>query len=518
MPDRLRLAELLGGLSIVADLGYSLPPGEALRACVLGTKLADACGLSDSEMSHTFYTALLRHIGCTGFAHEGYKAVGDDLQGNAASQRTNFADVKSIMSTMIPEATRGQAPLARARVAARMMAGGPKIGKTLETASCEVARSTARRIGLSGGVQQSLHEVMEWWNGKGNPDGLEGEDIARSARVARVACEAVVFQRLGGSEMVVDELQKRSGSVLDPNIVDLCLDDQAGLFDDSPDADPREQILEVEPRPVVEIGSDQLVGVAEAFADLIDLKAPFMQGHSRGVATLARAAAPAVGLDDAATEDLYIAALLHDLGRAGVSNRVWEKPGPLTSIEWEEVRMHSYHSERILSTSPTLEHLAPIAAMHHERLDGSGYHRGSHGRDLAMSARVLACADAFYAMTEWRPYRDAMSSEQAAAELAQDARAGRLDPDAATAVIDAAGQDHVHLQPDSWPAGLSDREVDVLRLSAEGCSNPEIGERLHISRRTAEHHLQHVYTKIGTSSRAAAALFALEHNLLTPDR
>ncbi len=517
MADRLRLAELLGGLSIVADLGYSLPPGEALRACVLGTRLAEACGLSDSEVSHTYYTALLRHIGCLGFAHYNFTLTGDDLQANETSQLTNFADPRSLMGTMIPGSTRGLPPVARARAAARMMVGGPKIGTRLETASCEVAQSTARRIGLSGGVQRCLHEVMEWWNGKGNPEGLEGESIALAARVARTACEAVVFQRLGGLEMVSAELGRRSGTVLDPTIVERCVDGWGDLFSEPTDTDPRDVLLEVEPDPVVEIRPENLVNVAEAFADLIDLKAPFMQGHSRGVANLARAAAPAVGLDEAETNDLYLAALLHDLGRAGVSNRVWEKPGPLTSIEWEEVRMHTYHSERILSTSPTLEHLAPLAAMHHERLDGSGYHRGSHGRDLPMTARVLACADAFHAMTEWRPYRDALTPEQAAAELASDARSGRFDPDAAAAVIEAAGEDRGDVRPDSWPADLSDREVDVLRLVAEGCSNAEVAERLHISRRTAEHHVQHAYTKMGVSSRAAAALFALEHGILRPN-
>lgn len=502
----------------MADLGYALPPGEAVRACVLGTRLAKACGLSESEVSHTYYTALFRHVGCIGFAHDNFTLTGDDLQANVASQRTNFADPRSLIGTMIPGSTRGLPPVARARATARIVVGGPKIGTRLETASCEVARSTARRIGLSGGVQRGLHEVMEWWNGKGNPEGLEGEAIALPARIARTACEAVVFERLGGVSMVADELRKRSGTVLDPNIVERCVTEWGGIFGDSTESDPRDVLLDIEPSPVVEIGSAELVALAEAFADLIDLKAPFLQGHSRGVATLARAAAPAAGLDDSAAYDLYLAALFHDLGRAGVSNRVWEKAGPLTSIEWEEVRMHSYHSERILSTSRTLEHLAPIAAMHHERLDGSGYHRGCRGRDLPMPARVLACADAFQAMTEWRPHREALSSEQAAHQLASEARSGRLDPDAAAAVIEAAGQDQGELSPDSWPADLSDREVDVLRLVAGGCSNAEVAAQLRISRRTAEHHVQHAYTKIGVSSRAAAALFALENGLLTPRR
>lgn len=160
--------------------------------------------------------------------------------------------------------------------------------------------------------------------------------------------------------------------------------------------------------------------------------------------------------------------------------------------------------------------MARLAGMHHERLDGSGYHRGSPARDLSTGVRVLAAADAFQAMTEARPHRPALSAAQAAEEVQREALAGRLDADAAAAVVDAAGQARKSRLRDRRPCGLSAREIEVLRLVAMGCSNPQIATRLHISRRTAEHHVQHVYTKIGVSSRAAVALFALEHDLIPP--
>jgi DNA-binding CsgD family transcriptional regulator len=213
---------------------------------------------------------------------------------------------------------------------------------------------------------------------------------------------------------------------------------------------------------------------------------------------------------------LRVAAFLQDIGRVGISDVVWEKKGPLTGAEWEQVRMHPYHSERILTTSPLLEPMARIAGGHHERLDGSGYHRACKAQEISASARLLAAADAFTAMREDRPHRAALEDDRAADELGREARSGRLEPDAVAAVLNAAQMGRRGRRIDLRPGGLSDREVEVLRLVAKGCSNAEVAARLHISTRTAEHHVQHIYTKIGLSSRPAAALFAVQHGLLTP--
>ena len=302
--------------------------------------------------------------------------------------------------------------------------------------------------------------------------------------------------------------------MLDPAVVDAFLANDTELLDDAMAQDPRERILEVEPEPVIQKDGAELRDVARAFGDIADLKTPYTHGHSSAVATLACAAADRLRLDSTTRSQLEVAALLHDLGRVGISNAVWEKPGPLTAAEWEQVRMHPYYSERILATSRALEPVAPIAGMHHERLDGSGYHRGCRGRDIPIACRILAAADAFQAMTQPRPHREALTADHAQEELATASRAGQFDPDVVAAVLEAAGQQRPGRRRDLRPAGLSEREVEVLRLVAEGCSNRELARRLFISPRTADHHVQHIYTKIGVSSRAAAALFALEHDLL----
>jgi DNA-binding CsgD family transcriptional regulator len=243
--------------------------------------------------------------------------------------------------------------------------------------------------------------------------------------------------------------------------------------------------------------------LARAFADMVDLLTPFTLGHSAGLARLAGEAPRLLRLPDGDADLLRRAALLHDLGRVAILGGVWEKPGPLTSTQWEQVRLHPYHTERILSRSTALEPLARVAGMHHERRDGSGYHRGASGAEIPALTRLLAAADAYQAMTP----------EAAARELEAATRAGRHDPECARAVLQAAGQ-HPSPSRNPWPAGLSDREVGVLRLVARGLSNRQIADTLVISPRTAEHHVQHVYTKIGASTRAAAAMFAMEHGLL----
>jgi DNA-binding NarL/FixJ family response regulator len=180
-------------------------------------------------------------------------------------------------------------------------------------------------------------------------------------------------------------------------------------------------------------------------------------------------------------------------------------------VEWERVRLHPYWTERILSRCPALAHLAPVAAAHHERLDGSGYHRGARGSELSSSARLLAAADAFAALTEPRPHRAALAPDAAARTLHEDVVAGRLDPEAAGAVVEAGG---LPRRRAAWPNDLTDREVEVLRVLARGLSNREIAETLVLSPRTVQHHLANVYDKINLRTRAGAAVFAIEHGLV----
>jgi DNA-binding CsgD family transcriptional regulator len=271
--------------------------------------------------------------------------------------------------------------------------------------------------------------------------------------------------------------------------------------------DMLELALATEPGPAPRVPRGALVDLAGAIADFGDLKSPWTLGHSTAVADLlGRVAAPESG------EELRLAGLLHDLGRVAVPNGIWDKAGPLGTAEAERVRLHSYYTERILARTPAFAGLARLAGSHHERIDGTGYHRGVGGDGLTEPMRLLACADGYVAMTSARPHRPALAPAAAAAELRAEARTGCRCPEATEAVLEAAGHRRARREP--APCELTPREVEVLGLLARGMTNKEIAGELFLSPRTVGHHVAHVYDKIDRRTRAGAAMFALEHRLL----
>ena len=511
----MRLADLLAGLSRLADLGFGLPMGTALRSCVLATRLARSLELAPAEVQAAFYTALLHHVGCVGYARETAQLFGDELAANIAAGRTDAASFSDMFATFLPTLTRGRPAPERARLAFIALTKGGHWGDQFTATACELGRDSARRLQLPQDVQISLFHVYDKWRGETRPEALNGEDIPIGARIARLAGIAVLFESIGGSDLAVQAVRRRAGGMLDPGLVACFTDNATEWLADLSGTDARSVVLDMEPHPHVTVPDLCLAG--EVFGDLADLKSPYFLGHSRAVAALAAGAAEELRLPAGTRADLEVAGLLHDAGRVAVSSAVWERRGPLSTDQWEQVRLHPYRSERILAGSTELARLAPLVGRHHERLDGSGYHRGCSQEELTMPARILAAADTYRALTERRPYRAAWTPGQAKQHLLEQASRGILDGDAVHAVLTAAGH-AVPVTPRQLPMGLSDREVQVLGLVAQGYSNAEIASRLVISRRTAEHHVQHIYTKIGVSSRAAAALFAAEHHLLGRDR
>jgi HD-GYP domain-containing protein (c-di-GMP phosphodiesterase class II)/DNA-binding CsgD family transcriptional regulator len=271
-------------------------------------------------------------------------------------------------------------------------------------------------------------------------------------------------------------------------------------------------VIDAEPALRVTVSGDGFDAALLAIADFVDLKSPYTLGHARAVAELAAATASRLNLSEDEIGVLRRAALVHDLGRLGVSNAIWDKPGRLGVGEWERVRMHPYLTERMLHQSPALAPLGEIAVQHRERLDGSGYPRGLSGGAISRPARILGAVDAYQSMRELRPHRAALDPDMAAAELQADARAGKLDAEAVAAVLAAAGHDIPRRH--EWPAGLTNREIDVLRLLARGLSSKQIATELVITPKTARNHIEHIYTKIDASTRVGASLFATEHGLL----
>jgi HD-GYP domain-containing protein (c-di-GMP phosphodiesterase class II) len=508
--DELRLADLLAALSVTSDLAMGQAPEKAIRACILATEVARHMALPEPDVADAYWTTLLKHLGCTATTHEEAGLFGpDELGGRPVAERT---DVGKTSDTLAFLATVGRgAGLSRARYLAKTIAGGSAASAAIQRAVCEVASHTADRLGMGEGVRGALGESLERWDGKGAPGHLSGDDIAIAARVAEPATQAVIFDRLGGHEAATAMVERRAGGWFDPAVAEAVRAVGPRVLEQLAEDDPWRLVLDAEPEPVRRLPADRLDRVAQAFGDLVDLKSTFTLGHSSRVAELAGAAAERIGLPDPGA--VRRAAWFHDLGRAAVATGTWEKRGALTTSEWEQIRLHPYQTERILARSTTLATLARIAGMHHERQDGSGYHHGASGGEIPIGARLLAVADIYAALTQDRPQRPARPPDQATAALDEQMRSGALDPECVRAVLDVVGQRRQRART-PWPSGLSDREVEVIRLVARGASNREVADVLVISPRTAEHHVQHVYTKIGVSTRAAAAMFAMEHGLL----
>lgn len=503
--------DLLAALSLATDLGMGQPPETALRSCVLAMRLGRAMDLPEADVRDVCLGSLLRHLGCTATAAlEARLYGGDELVSRAAAQMADFGDPREMLALTL---TTGRgAGVRRPMLVVRAALGDLRHGTEILANVCDAASLLAGRLGLGRGVQSCLEQQFERWDGRG-PRGLSKEDITLPARVSEVATQAVLWLAAEGPDRALAVVERRAGGWFDPDVAAIFGRVGPELLRELEVGDPWRMLLASEPAPVAYVGDHDLDRVARCFADMVDLKSPYTIGHSSQVARLAEDAGKAVGLGERETVELRRAALLHDLGRVGVSSAIWEKPGPLTRSEREQIRMHPYHTERVLACSAALEPLGRIAGLHHERLDGSGYHHGLSAPAIPTSARVLAVADAFQTATQARPHRPAQTPEQAAGRVTAEAAAGRLDADCVTAIVQVAGQPRPRVHR-SWPADLSDREVEVVRLLAAGLANREIAAELAISRRTAEHHVQHVYAKIGHSTRAAAALFAMEHDLL----
>ncbi|WP_265522455.1 HD domain-containing phosphohydrolase [Oerskovia flava] len=508
-----RLLGLLGGLSVVTDLGTGAPLEEALKRCVVAARFARALGCHDDEVADVLYVSLLQHVGCTAYAHENARVWGDDVAAVRLSVVTRFDDPRDVLRTWVPglaEAT-GRST---ARVLATTITSGRAVDAAAPVATCEVAGTAARRLDLPATVVTGLEAVLCAWDGSGYPP-WSGEQVPRRTRIVQVASTGVLFALRDGIGRALDEVARRGGSTLDPVLAEAFVGTGEGLLDGIADLDAYQAALDAEPDPVRLVGPDAVVEVAATFGDLVDLKSPWLHGHSSAVAHLAEEAVRRLGLHDDA-RSVRLAGHLHDLGRVGVSSRIWDKRTALTGSEEDQVRLHPYHGERLLSRVPELRDVARIAGAHHERCDGSGFHRGVTAAQLSMPARVLAAADAYQLLVEAGPRRPALTTAQAAARLTAQAAAGALDADAVRAVLEASG-DRVRGRP-VRTGGLTARQVEVLRLLGRGLTNREIARDLVISRRTAEHHVQDVYQCIGVSTRAAAALYAMRHGLVEESR
>ncbi|MEA2638991.1 MAG: hypothetical protein QOF51_385 [Chloroflexota bacterium] len=513
-----RLAEVMACLSMATDLGMGQPVEFALRSCVLGVRLGARLGFDDVGLRGVYYQALLRYIGCNAGTDTLAALFGDELVLRRVAATVDTGSTPQALAMLwrvMREARAGGGPLHLVRAMAEGLLTAPRVLQAEFAGHCEVAERLATRLGFEPAIVEALGQLYERWDGRGLPHGIRGEAIAPAVRVVALAQDALTFSRLGGVEAATQVARERAGGAYDPRVAEAFITHAADLLAGLDDTPAWDVVLAMEPAPHVSLTEAQLDDACAAVADFADLKSPYALGHSGRVGALAEGAARRFGLPEGDAVTVRRAGLLHDVGQVGVTAAIWAKPGPLGDAEWERARLHPYYTERVLARSHTLASVGAIAALHHERLDGSGYHRAAPASSLSPAARILAVADAYDAIRSDRSHRPGRDADVAADELRREARAGRLDADAVAAVLAAAGH-RVPGRP-QLPAGLTAREIEVLRLVARGRSMKQMAATLVIAEKTVDNHVQHIYSKIGVSTRAGATLFAMERDLLGPD-
>ena len=473
----------MAAFSLATDLGLGQPVEHVLRSWLIAARLGDRLGLDADEREALYYVVMLAWVGCVAETPEVAGWFGDDIAFRHDGLSVDRAGLP-MLGLALGHVGAGTSVAHRLRLGVTLvLTRGAPVERALITHCLATAR-LAEKLGLGGEVCNPLQQVFTRWDGSGVPPTVSGEGIAHAVRLFHLADSVEVYHRAGGVD-VLDDLEIAS--------------DWTALIDEEPGLQRR-------------LTEGELDAALEAVADFTDLRSPSRAGHSRAVGALAARAAELCGLPEAEVATLRRAALVHDLGLHGVPATILDKPGPLTTSEFERLRMHAYYTERMLAKPPALARIGAVAALTNERLDGSGYHRGLAGAAIPAAGRILAAADAFQAMTETRPYRPALTAKAATDTLRAEVRAGRLATDSVDVVLAAAGQRRGKRR--SGPAGLTARKVEVLVLIARGASNKQVARALGITTKTAGTHVERIYSKIGASSRSTATLFAMQYGLL----
>jgi HD-GYP domain-containing protein (c-di-GMP phosphodiesterase class II) len=510
--DRVRTAEVVAALALATDLAIGVPLEHGLHSTLIAVRLATSLGVDQETARQTYYGCLLFYVGCTATA-----GISSDVFSSEDSLTTYATPVRfgsriQMVSGMMKAIASPEHPLVLR--AAQIARGLPKLAREFKgvvAANCEVAQLLSDRLGLPPSLAPIFGYLGERWDGQGGPLRVRGEDLPLPMRIVHVARDAAFQHMLGGQEYAVEVVKERGGAAFDPLIVRRLVQEAPEILSLDTETSVWDETLSSEPYPQLIVEGVAIDRALAAMGDFADLASPYLTGHSAGVAALAAEAAEQGGYGAETSMAVRRAGAVHDVGRVAVPLRIWHKTTNLNQDDWERIRLHAYHTERVLDRSTFLAAISPLATAHHERLDGSGYHRGVPAPALSKAARLLAAADACHAMTEPRPHRPALLPDQITDALRLEVGSGRLDADAVAAVLTASGHRAPRLDR---PAGLTEREAQVIGLLARGHQTKQIGQSLGISAKTADRHVQNAYQKIGVSTRAAATLFAMHHGLV----
>ena len=512
-----RRADFLMALAYATDLATGHSRDFALRSCVLAMRFAEVEKLDVPTRRSIFHQALLRFIGCNADTHLLAAAWGDEITLRRELHHIDMGNRAEFVEIFVRALTRkfaGASPDELTEAVKRGLAEAPQVNIPILSGHCEVAQRIAERIGLPEEIRENLGQIYERWDGKGLPRGLSGNAVKFPVRVVTMAQDAIALTDHHGFVTMKEMIAKRAGGGYEPELVDLFLTHADKLLEGLDGPVDRATILALEPAPHSMLDEQACEEAYLAIADMIDMRMPFTFGHSRAVASLADAAGKQLGLPASDIRDVRWAAYTHDIGELAIPVSTWMRTGPLTERETDAAHLHPYHGERALaSLGGDGKAIAALVQRHHEHLDGSGYHRNSRGPDLSPAARILAAAEAFQTAREARPYRPALTDAASAAKLRSAVREAKLCHDAVEAVLTCAGQPARRATAERL-AGLTPREIEVLRLIAAGDTAKEAARKLDIAPKTADNHIQSLYSKIGVTTRAGAALYALERGLV----
>ena len=424
------LADIVAAFSYALDTTEGQPEGHSLRSCWIGSHVGRRLGLSDGALWDLYYVLMLKDLGCSSNAAricELYLA--DDLAFKRDFKLVG-GGIADALGFVFSHTGRQRSAASRAKAILNILRNGGEIARSLIETRCTRGADIARRLRFSDAAAEGIFSLDEHWDGSGKPNGLAGDAIPLFSRIALLAQVADVFHTAGGSAAAIAEVQRRSGSWFDPALVaalrEIGQDPQFWRELAAPSLDA--QVLALEPASqMVLVDEDYLDDIAAAFGDVVDAKSPYTGGHSQRVAQYATGIAALLDYPPERLRWLRRGALLHDIGKLGVSNTILDKPGKLDEAEWVTMRDHAGRTQAILGRISAFHDLAPIAAAHHERLDGKGYPHGLDGAGISLETRIITVSDFFDALTADRPYRAAMPVDRAL-EIMSESVGSAVDP------------------------------------------------------------------------------------------
>ena len=481
-----RAFDAVKALAFIGDLSMGQPVDHSVRTAWLAFSLARALDLDAVTCDAAREGALLRWSGCTA---------------NAAGFAETFGDDITSRESML--ANRPDWPVMVARHGGAAVAVAP-----LAQIHCEVSGEVARMLTLSSATQDTLRHIFEAWDGSGFPDRLSAQEVPPAVFLISLASDLEIFARVYGIERALQMITTRADAAYPAAFV-ACLTKHAAqwlqMLEQSTPADIDATLL---------TASLDRNTPLELIADIIDLKLPWMTGFSREVASTAARCHAQLASDPDTTSLIYRAGLVHGIGRAAVSNTIWNEPRALSVSAWEKVRLVPYWTARAGKQTGTLQKAAELASYAYERLDATGYFRSIGGAALSIEAKVLAASVAHVALRSARPWRAALTTSEASALLLEQTRHGCFDPVVVDALLASEGSPRVRASVAPAKTQLSPREVDVLRLISRGASNKDAAKELTLSPSTVRTHVESLFRKLECSTRAAATLKASSMGLL----